>query len=109
MTDNELRKLAHYIVAEVRGDRELLSQVIDLASATQGKKLVNTKTAADMLGISVRQLRSIKEHFTYIKNGNSKQSGVLFDASTLFREYDRYVEWNRQPKTTPFQIIRNIG
>lgn len=94
MSDVELRKLAHYIVVEAREDDVLLAKVAKMLqkfSVKQERRNVNAKVAADMLGISVRQLRRIKEHFSCVKTGTSKQAGIMFNANTLQQEYDAYI------------------
>ena len=55
------------------------------------RRNVNAKVAADMLGISVRQLRRIKDSFSYVKTGNTQQSGIMFNANTLHEEYEAYI------------------
>lgn len=111
MSDVELRKLAHYMVVEAREDDVLLAKVAKMLqkhSAKQDRRNVNAKVAADMLGISVRQLRRIKEHFSYVKNGASQQAGIMFNANTLYGEYDAYIasKWkgNKSAQIKPINM-----
>mgnify|MGYP002625432446 CR=1 FL=1 len=94
MSDVEMRKLAHYIVLEAREDEELLVKVAKMlqkSGKTEQRRNVNAKVAADMLGISVRQLRRIKDSFSYMKTGTAQQAGIMFNANTLHEEYDAYI------------------
>lgn len=95
MSDAELRKLAHYIVLDAREDDALLAKVAKMIEKQGKSRNVNAKTAAAMLGISVRQLRRIKDHFTYVKTGDSQQAGIMFNANTLQEEYGAYINTPR--------------
>lgn len=95
MTDNELRKLACYIVEEQAANPQWM---IEFAKAQQklhkGKtesQWVNSKVAANILGISQRTMRDIKDNFTHIKSGGERQSNIYFDAKKLQEEYDKYL------------------
>lgn len=95
MTDLELRKLAQMIVEEQIANPQWMAEFAKAQSKVRKDKVrahwVNTKAAADILGISVRSMRDIKKHFTHIKSGDEKQSNVYFDANLLEAEYDKYL------------------
>lgn len=95
MTDLELRKLAKMIVEEQMNSPEWMAAAVKaIEKVRKGKTQphwVNAKVAADVLGISVRTMRAIKESFTYIKNGGERQSNIYFDANLLVGEYDRFL------------------
>lgn len=98
MTDNELKRLAHFIVMEQANNEQWL----DAYAKAQAKftkpqtRLVSAKEAASMLGISVWQLYRIKDdennvpQFSYIK-GESQSSPLKFNSTTIVDEYNRYL------------------
>ena len=98
MTDNELRRLAHYIVQEQANNEQWMTSYAKAQSKLREpeKRLVGARQAAEMLGISVILLRRIKDdengvpQFSYVKGG-SKSSPLKFNAATLMEEYERYV------------------
>ena len=98
MTDNELRRLAHYIVLEQANNEQWLTAYAKAQSKLRvpEKRLIGAKKAAEMLGISVTLLRRIKDdengvpQFSYVKGG-SKSSPLKFNAAKLMEEYERYV------------------
>lgn len=93
MSDIDLRKLASYIVEEQAGNPQWMLGYAKaqekLHRSKAAPRWVNSKVAAGILGISCRTMRSIKENFTYTKNGNSNQSNIYFDANKLLTDYDR--------------------
>ena len=95
MTDSELRRLAQFIVEEQAANPEwmlLFAKAQD--KVRKGKmepKWVNSKKAAEILGIEARAMREIKSHFTHIKGGSEKQGNIYFDANKLVAEYDCYI------------------
>lgn len=98
MTDIELKKLAHYIVLEAREDEGLLAKLAKMlqkSGKTEQRRNVNAKVAADMLGISVRQLRRIKDNFSYVKTGTARSAKILFNANSLNEEFEAYVALKR--------------
>ena len=98
MTDNELRRLAHYIVLEQANNEQWLMAYAKAQTKLRvpEKRLIGAKKAAEMLGMSVTLLRRIKDdengvpQFSYVKGG-SKSSPLKFNAATLMEEYERYV------------------
>ncbi len=110
MTEQELRRLAKLIVEEQANNPEwMMAKVKAEAKMRKGKTLphwVNAKVAADVLGISVRTMREIKESFTYIKSGSSRQGNIYFDANLLTEEYDRYLaQKNRTINMIPLKVV----
>ena len=93
MTDTEIRKLAHYVVMEACTNDDLLRKIANMTTKAQKppKRLVSAKRAAERLGISVWQLYRIKEHFSYVKGGDSNSSVLKFNESTLVDEYELYL------------------
>jgi hypothetical protein len=95
MTDNELRKLAQFIVEEQAANPEWMLQFANAQQKLQKGKTqshwINSETAADILGISRRTMRDIKGHFTFIKSGDERQSNIYFDANKLREEYNCYL------------------
>lgn len=96
MSDMELMKLAHYVALELeaRGDEGFLAKLAKMlqkSGKAEQRRNVNAKAAAQILGISVRQLRRIKDNFSYVKTGTSQQAGIMFNANTLQDEYEAYV------------------
>ena len=93
MTDTEIRRLAHYVVLEACSNDDLLRKIANMTAKAQKppKRLVSAKRAAEILGISVWQLYRIKEHFSYIKGGNSNSSALKFNEATLVDEYEDYL------------------
>lgn len=95
MTDNELKKLAQFIVEEQASNAEWMLGLARAQQKMQKGKIqaqwINSEKAAEILGISRRTLRDNKEHFTYIKSGNERQSNIFFDANKLRGEYDCYL------------------
>jgi len=95
MTDNELRKLACYIVEEQLSNPQWMLEYAKAQQKLQKGKIqsqwINSKVAADILGISRRTMRDIKDHFTHIKSGDEKQSNIYFDANKLQEEYDKFL------------------
>lgn len=98
MTDFELRKLAHYIVVEQASNEQWLTAFAKAQAKIKNseKRLISAKKAANMLGISVHQLRRIKDdedgkpQFSYIK-GHAQSSPLKFDASRLIGEYNMFL------------------
>ena len=86
-------KIAQHLM-ESDGFAEMFAKAVGNKPA---KRLVSTKEAAMMLGISAMQLYHIKDdengvpRFSYIKTGSSKQASLKFDASKLIKEYERYI------------------
>ena len=95
MTDNELRKLAQFIVEEQASNANWMLEFAKAQQKLQKGKTeaqwVNSEKAAEILGISRRSMRDIKEHFTYIKSGSERQSNIYFDANKLREEYDCFL------------------
>ncbi len=108
MTDLELRKLAKMIVEEQINNPEwMMAKAKAEAKVRKGKTLphwVNAKVAAEVLGISVRTMRDIKESFTFIKSGDSRQGNVYFDANLLVEEYDRYLAQKNRTIMMPLKV-----
>ena len=100
MTDNELRKLAQMIVeAQASNPTWMLENAkahMKLRKKDTEPRWVNTKVAAQMLGLSVRTMRDIKDSFCYIKSGNENQSNIYFDANKLMDGYDKYLASRRK-------------
>ena len=96
MTDNELRKLARFTVEEQAANKVwMLEYAKAQAKLRRGKvepRWVNSKVAAEFLGISRRTMRSVKENFTNTKNGCEKQGNIYFDANRLQEEYDKFLQ-----------------
>lgn len=98
MTDFELRKLAHYIVVEQASNEQWLTAFAKAQAKIKNseKRLISAKKAANMLGISVHQLRRIKDdedgkpQFSYTK-GSAKSSPIKFDVSRLIEEYNMFL------------------
>ena len=98
MTDREIQRLAHAIILEATTNDDLLAKIAKMMKKeTKGeKRLVSTKKAAEMLGISTWQLYRIKDdengkpRFSYEKGGDKKSSTLKFNASTIVDEYERY-------------------
>lgn len=82
------------LIRSMKDDDEFLERLGRIMSKNVNKpktKPVSAKVAADILGISVRQLRRIKDNFSYSKTGTTQQSGLVFNANTLMDEYQRYI------------------
>lgn len=92
-------KLAKKIVEEEFNNPEWMMAFAKATSKVRKENTqphwVNAKVAADVLGISVRTMREIKESFTFIKNGGERQSNIYFDANLLMEEYDRFLASKR--------------
>lgn len=98
MTDEELRRLARFIVQE-QAENDRWMESFARAQARLGeqcRRLVSAKTAAEMLGISVWQLYRIKDddngvpRFSYTKGG-SQSSPLRFNPDTIVDEYESYL------------------
>ena len=98
MTDYEIKKLAKAIITEALQNDVLLRKSASYGqlSSKEEERLISAKEAANMLGISVSHLRHIKDdengmpRFSYVK-GNGKQAPLKFNACTLKREYEMYI------------------
>lgn len=113
MTDNELKKLAQYIVEEQATNAEWMLQFAKAQEKVRKGKSkpqwVNSEKAADILGISRRTMRDIKGHFTFIKSGDERQSNIYFDANKLREEYDCYIaSKNRVVRLKPEKVAVGI-
>ena len=99
MTEREIDLLAQRICFYAKNDDELLEKVAKFIgkSAKPEPRLVSTKTAAEIIGISEWQLYHIKDdedgkpQFTYVKTGKSKSARLKFDASVIREEYERFL------------------
>lgn len=111
MSDNELQRLARMIVVEQSNSTAWMKAFVkanrDLRKPA--KRLVSPKVASEYLGISVRQLRRIKDKFSYVKSGDKQQSGLLFDAEKLFDEYDAYIASRKESGQVNTSGIRTDG
>ena len=99
MSDNELKRLAHFIVLEQASNEEWMTSFAKAQAKIQKTetRLVSPRKAAEILGISVWQLYRIKDdedgkaQFSYVKTGDKQSSTLKFNAATLIEEYDRYL------------------
>jgi len=97
MSIEELDILAAKIAEHLMSDDRFVEKMAKAMSHKQVNKLVSTKEAAAMLGISAMQLYHIKDdengvpRFSYIKTGSAKQATLKFDSSKLMREYEHYI------------------
>lgn len=97
MSIEELDILAAKIAEHLMSDDRFAEKVAKAIGSKPAKKLVSTKEAAAMLGISAMQLYHIKDdengvpRFSYIKTGSSKQASLKFDSSKLMGEYERFI------------------
>lgn len=94
ISQRECDMIALSLVRTMKTDDELLERlgrVMSKKTINQKAQPISAKKAAETLGISVRQLRRIKEHFSCVKTGTSQQSGLVFNANTLVDEYQRYI------------------
>lgn len=99
MTEREIDLLAQRICFYAKNDDELLEKVAKFIgkSSKPEPRLVSTKRAAEIIGISEWQLYHIKDdedgrpQFTYVKAGNSKSARLKFDASVIREEYERFL------------------
>lgn len=109
MTDNELKKLAQYIVEEQATNAEWMLQFAKAQEKVRKGKSkpqwVNSEKAAEILGIKPRAIREIKVYFTHIKSGSEKQGNIYFDANKLREEYDCYIaSKNRVVRLKPEKV-----
>lgn len=112
MTDDELKRLAHFIVLEQASNETFINA---LAKATialnKTEKLVTLKEAANIIGKSASWLYKHKEedgikNFSFVKSEDSKNSSVMFNASTLMEEYNSYVLRKKSViKTIPLRKV----
>lgn len=58
-----------------------------LQGGEQEEKLLTSKQAAEILGISKSRLYQIKDKLPYVKIGNNKQSPIRFKAATLKQSF----------------------
>lgn len=114
MTDNELKRLAHLIVIEQAQNEDWMLAFAKAQSKLQKteKRLISSKKAAEMLGISVWQLYRIKDdedgrpQFSYTK-GESQSSPIKFNAATLMDEYERFLA-RKKTKVVQMEISQPI-
>ena len=113
MTDDELRRLAHFIVMEQATNEAFIKA---LASATRElsreERLVSLREAAAIIGKSPSWLYKHKEedgfrNFSFVKSDGSKNASVMFNAVTLMDEYNRYV--NRKKRIVKMPKMAAFG
>lgn len=111
MTDNELKRLARFIVeAQASNPQWMMANAkaqAELRRKDTEAHWVNTKVAAEILGLSVRTVRDIKDYFVYVKRGTEKQSCIYFDANKLSEGYDKYLA--SSSKVVPISMNKAIG
>ena len=97
MTDDELKRLAHFIVLEQASNETFIKALADATrKLAQTERLVSLKEAAGIIGKSASWLYKHKEengirNFSFVKSDDSKNSSVMFNAATLMDEYNSYV------------------
>ncbi len=97
MSIEEIDLLAVKIAEHLMNNDRFVEKMAKVMSHNPARRLVTTKEAAAMLGISAMQLYHIKDdengvpRFSYIKTGSSKQAPLKFDASKLMKEYERFI------------------
>lgn len=67
--------------------RAIAEEVVRVLEERKEPKLVSTKEAARMLGISERRLRQIKNRLGYVKHGELMQGRLMFDANKIQNRY----------------------
>ena len=99
MTNEELKQLASYIVEAASTNETFLHNLARAMRDVQheGKRLISTKEAAALLGISVWSLYRIKNYpdgspiFSCVKTGTKQSSTLRYDANTIQQEYAAYL------------------
>lgn len=64
-------------------DREDIAQRVYYKLINDKERLLNTKQAAQMLGISVSRVYQLKGKIGYVKTGLAKQSGIRFPINNV--------------------------
>lgn len=79
---NSIRRLADELAPRV-------AKIIkaDLQKKEEQEEWVRTAEAAAILGISEKWLRTTKDRYPHIKNGDSKQGNIMFLRSGLIKSY----------------------
>lgn len=97
MTDDDLKRLAHFIVMEQATNETFIKALAKATrELTQTERLVTLKEAADIIGKSSSWLYKNKStdgvrNFSYVKSDDARNSSVMFNATTLMDEYNSYV------------------
>lgn len=97
MTDDDLKRLAHFIVMEQATNETFIKALAKATrELTQTERLVSLKEAAAIIGKSVSWLYKHKEengvrNFSFVKDDSSQNASVMFNATTLMDEYNSYV------------------
>lgn len=71
--------------------RDIAEEVVNEMERRKKPQLVTTKQAAEILGISPRRVREIKDKLGYVKTGENTQGRLMFDTTTLVERYIRLV------------------
>ena len=76
------RETAKIVIRKLREDKQSDEQT--------PRRMVTLAEAARILGVSQTHVRRIKNMLTHTKVGNHQQGRLLFDASRLLDDYERY-------------------
>ena len=90
MTEYEIQRTARAVVDLLLTDDRFINRIIK-AAPRRGSRMLNSKQAASVLGISADTLRNIAPFIGGIKKGSDQRAKWTFDEEGLKERYIEYV------------------
>lgn len=88
MTDYEIKRIAREVVKLLLDDDRFTSSI---GKTCQNEGMVNSRKAAEILGVSQYTLRSIAPYIGGIKKGSDRRQHWCFDTKNLLSNYKKYI------------------